>query len=145
MKIDLVSGTARRSPISLRRLAKVYQVGSWAPEAPASIRVAKPYMKLVDSDDGTGSPVNRYGRLMASRWNSPPENAARPSMASGSSRRPTSGRSEVATIPAISTHSQQGEEARRMADVPAQLIRLCVGGEDPDDIIGALDQALKRV
>ena len=48
----------------------------------------------------------------------------------------------VATIPAISTHQQQGEEARRMADVPPQLIRLCVGAEDPDDVIADLEQAL---
>ena len=48
----------------------------------------------------------------------------------------------VATIPAISTHQQQGEEARRMADVPPQLIRLCVGGEDPADVIADLEQAL---
>jgi cystathionine beta-lyase/cystathionine gamma-synthase len=51
----------------------------------------------------------------------------------------------VATIPAISTHQQQGAEARRMADVPPQLIRLCVGGEDPADVIADLEQALKGV
>jgi cystathionine beta-lyase/cystathionine gamma-synthase len=48
----------------------------------------------------------------------------------------------VATIPAISTHLQQGEEARAMADVPPNLVRLCVGAEHPDDIIADLDQAL---
>jgi cystathionine beta-lyase/cystathionine gamma-synthase len=48
----------------------------------------------------------------------------------------------VATIPAISTHQQQGEEAREKADVPPQLIRLCVGGENPDDVIADLEQAL---
>jgi cystathionine beta-lyase/cystathionine gamma-synthase len=48
----------------------------------------------------------------------------------------------VATIPAISTHSQQGEEGRRLADIPQNLIRLCVGAEHPDDIIRDLDQAL---
>lgn len=48
----------------------------------------------------------------------------------------------VATIPAISTHSQQGEEGRKLADIPANLIRLCVGAEHPDDIIGDLEQAL---
>jgi cystathionine beta-lyase/cystathionine gamma-synthase len=32
-----------------------------------------------------------------------------------------------------------------MADIPPQLIRLCVGGEDPADIIADLDQALKAV
>ncbi|MCK7541071.1 MAG: PLP-dependent transferase [Marinilabiliales bacterium] len=51
----------------------------------------------------------------------------------------------VATIPAISTHQQQGEEARSMADVPPQLIRLCVGAEDPDDVIADLERALKAV
>ncbi|MGB9907851.1 MAG: PLP-dependent transferase [Candidatus Saccharicenans sp.] len=51
----------------------------------------------------------------------------------------------VATIPAISTHQQQGEEARRMADIPPQLIRLCVGAENPDDIIEDLNQALNSL
>ena len=51
----------------------------------------------------------------------------------------------MATIPAISTHQQQGEEARRMADIPPQLIRLCVGAEHPDDVIADLDQALKSL
>jgi cystathionine beta-lyase/cystathionine gamma-synthase len=49
----------------------------------------------------------------------------------------------VATIPAISTHQQQGEEGRRLAHVPSNLIRLCVGGEHPDDVIADLDQALR--
>lgn len=48
----------------------------------------------------------------------------------------------VATIPAISTHSQQGEEGRRLAGIPPTMVRLCVGGEHPDDIIQDLDQAL---
>jgi hypothetical protein len=48
----------------------------------------------------------------------------------------------VATIPAISTHQQQGEEGRTLAGIPMNLIRLCVGGEHPDDIIADLSQAL---
>jgi cystathionine beta-lyase/cystathionine gamma-synthase len=48
----------------------------------------------------------------------------------------------AATIPAVSTQQQQGEEARKMADIPPQLIRLCVGGENPADIIADLKQAL---
>jgi len=48
----------------------------------------------------------------------------------------------VATIPAISTHQQQGEEGRRLAGVPPTMVRLCVGGEHPDDVIADLDQAL---
>ena len=34
------------------------------------------------------------------------------------------------------------EEARAMADIPANLVRLCVGGEHPDDIIADIEQAL---
>jgi cystathionine beta-lyase/cystathionine gamma-synthase len=48
----------------------------------------------------------------------------------------------IATIPAISTHQQQGEECRKSADIPPNLIRLCVGAEHPDDIIRDLDLAL---
>ena len=51
----------------------------------------------------------------------------------------------VATIPAISTHPQQGEEGRRLAGIPQTMIRLCVGGEHPDDVMADLDQALKIV
>jgi O-acetylhomoserine/O-acetylserine sulfhydrylase-like pyridoxal-dependent enzyme len=50
----------------------------------------------------------------------------------------------VATIPAISTHQQQGDEGRRLAGIPAAMVRLCVGGEHPDDIIKDLDQALAK-
>ena len=48
----------------------------------------------------------------------------------------------VATIPAISTHQQQGDEGRALAAVPPNLIRLNVGGEHPEDIIADLDRAL---
>ena len=48
----------------------------------------------------------------------------------------------VATIPAISTHQQQGEEGRKLAGIPFNLIRLCVGGEHPDDVVADLEQAL---
>jgi cystathionine beta-lyase/cystathionine gamma-synthase len=51
----------------------------------------------------------------------------------------------VATIPAISTHQQQGEEGRELAGIPANMVRLCVGAEHPDDTIADLDQALARI
>ena len=51
----------------------------------------------------------------------------------------------VATIPAISTHQQQGEEGRKLAGIPPHLVRLCVGAEHPEDIIRALDQALAGI
>ena len=51
----------------------------------------------------------------------------------------------VATIPAISTHQQQGEAGRQLANIAPNLVRLCVGAEHPDDVIADLDQALAQV
>jgi O-acetylhomoserine/O-acetylserine sulfhydrylase-like pyridoxal-dependent enzyme len=51
----------------------------------------------------------------------------------------------VATIPAISTHQQQGEEGRELAGIPANMVRLCVGAEHPEDTIADLEQALARI
>lgn len=48
----------------------------------------------------------------------------------------------IATIPAISTHQQQGEAGRCLAGVSPNMVRLCVGGENYLDIIADLEQAL---
>jgi O-acetylhomoserine/O-acetylserine sulfhydrylase-like pyridoxal-dependent enzyme len=109
--------------------------------------LAKKYMKLVDSDEGQGNEINRYGHLLSFRVDGPPENARKVFdhfkliYRAGDLGRIKS----MATIPAISTHLQQGEEARLAADVPPQMIRLCVGGESPEDIIADLNQALNSL
>ena len=51
----------------------------------------------------------------------------------------------VATIPSISTHQQQGEEGPRLAAITPTMVRLCVGGEHPMDVIADLDQALAKI
>ncbi len=51
----------------------------------------------------------------------------------------------VATIPAISTHQQQGEEGRKLASILPNYVRLSIGLEHPDDIIADLDQALNTI
>lgn len=51
----------------------------------------------------------------------------------------------VATIPAISTHQQQGDEGRDLAGIPPTMVRLCVGAEHPEDVIADLDQALAAI
>ena len=51
----------------------------------------------------------------------------------------------MATIPAISTHQQQGEEGRELAGIPANMVRLCVGAEHAEDTIADIDQALALV
>ena len=146
-KMDLVSANCQTVAEYLQSHPKVYQVDFLGLPSYHLHKVAKKYMKLVDSDDGKGGAINRYGHLMSFRVDGPPENARKVFDGFKMIYRATDlGRiKSVATIPAISTHQQQGEEARRMADVPPQLIRLCVGGEHPDDVIADLDQALKRV
>ncbi|HOW85847.1 MAG TPA: PLP-dependent transferase [Candidatus Aminicenantes bacterium] len=146
-KMDLVSANCQRVAEHLQKHPKVYQVDYLGLPSYHLHGMAKAYMTLVDSDDGTGREVNRYGHLMSFRVDGPPQNARKVFDRFKMIYRATDlGRiKSVATIPAISTHQQQGEEARREADVPPQLIRLCVGAEHPDDIIADLDQALKSL
>ena len=112
-------------------------------------QLASRYLFLVDAEHDAqyGKPVNRYGHLMSFRV----KGGAAPTRRTFDSlqrvwRATDLGRiKSVATIPAISTHQQQGEEGRALADIPPNLIRLCVGGEHPADIIADLDQALASI
>jgi O-acetylhomoserine/O-acetylserine sulfhydrylase-like pyridoxal-dependent enzyme len=146
-RMDLVSANCQKVAEFLQKHPKVYQVDFLGLPGHPLHSVAKKYMKLVDSDDGAGNGVNRYGHLMSFRVEGPPANARKVFDNLKLIHRATDlGRiKSVATIPAISTHQQQGEEARRMADIPPQLIRLCVGAEHPDDVIADLDQALNSL
>jgi len=146
-KMDFVSRNCQKVAEFLAAHPKVYQVDYLGLPSYRLHPIARKYMKLVDSGDGSGNEVDRYGHLMSFRVDGPPANARKAFDAFKIIFRATDlGRiKSLATIPAISTHSQQGEEARRMADIPPQLIRLCVGGEDPDDIIADLDQALNKI
>jgi O-acetylhomoserine/O-acetylserine sulfhydrylase-like pyridoxal-dependent enzyme len=146
-RIDMFSQNTQKVAEYLETHPRVYQVDYLGLPSFPLHQLAKSYMKLVDSDDGTGNEINRYGHLMSFRVDGPPENARRIFDSFRMIYRATDlGRiKSVATIPAISTHQQQGEKAREKADVPPQLIRLCVGGENPDDVIADLDQALKTL
>ncbi len=111
--------------------------------------LASKYMWLVDAehDEYYGKPVNRYGHLMSFCVRGGPEPTRQAFDGLQRIWRATDlGRiKSVATIPAISTHQQQGEEGRKLADIPPNLIRLCVGAEHADDVIADLDQALNKV
>jgi len=112
--------------------------------------LASKYMWLVDSeydDQYNGQRVNRYGHLMSFCVKGGREKTRIVFDAFQRIWRATDlGRiKSVATIPAISTHQQQGEEGRELANIPPNLIRLCVGGEHADDVIADLDQALLKV
>ncbi len=108
--------------------------------------LASKYLWLVDAehDEQYKKPINRYGHLMSFCVKGGAEKAR--TFFDGLMRiwRATDlGRiKSVATIPAISTHQQQGEAGRKLAHIPPNLVRLCVGGEHPDDVIADLDQAL---
>ena len=146
-RMDLLSQNSERVAEFLSQHPRVHQVDYLGLESFHYHPLAKKYMKLADSDDGKGNEINRYGHLLSFRVEGPPQNARKVFdrfkliMRAGDLGRIKS----IATIPAISTHLQQGEEARSKADVPPQMIRLCVGAENPDDIIADLDQALKSL
>lgn len=146
-KIDLVSQNCQKVAEFLSHHSHVYQVDYLGLPSFPLHGLAKRYMKLVDSDDGRGNEINRFGHLLSFRVDGPPQNARKVFdnfkiiFRAGDLGRIKS----IATIPAISTHLQQGEEIRDTADVPPQLIRLGVGAEDPDDIIEDLDQALRSI
>jgi len=103
-------------------------------------------MWLADGADD-GRPVNRYGHLLAFTVRGGQPAARRAFDGLRLIRRATDlGRvKSIATIPAISTHQQQGEAGRSIAAIPANLVRLSVGGENPADVIDDLEAALARV
>ncbi len=51
----------------------------------------------------------------------------------------------IATLNAISTHQQQGEEGRKLAGINPNVVRISVGIEDPQDIIADLEKALAAI
>jgi len=106
--------------------------------------VATRQMWLADGECDYGKPVNRYGHLLGFTVRGGLEAARRVFDGMQLIWRATDlGRiKSIATIPSISTHQQQGEAGRSLAEVPANLIRLSIGAENPVDIIEDLEQAL---
>jgi O-acetylhomoserine/O-acetylserine sulfhydrylase-like pyridoxal-dependent enzyme len=146
-RMDRLSQSCQKVAEFLEGHPRVYQVDYPGLGGSPYKDLARKYMKLVDSDDGNGNEVNRYGHLLCFRVDGPPENARK--VFDGLKlifRAGDLGRiKSMATLPALSTHLQPGEEFRDKADIPAQMIRLCVGAEDPDDLVADLDQALNSL
>jgi O-acetylhomoserine/O-acetylserine sulfhydrylase-like pyridoxal-dependent enzyme len=148
-KVDMMSRSTMKVAEFLARHPAVESVQYLGlPDHPLH-ELASRYLLLVDAehDDQYGRPVNRYGHLMSFCVKGGHEAARRAFDGLERIWRATDlGRiKSVATIPAISTHQQQGAEGRKRAGIPDNLIRLCVGGEHPDDVIADLDQALSRL
>ena len=146
-RMDILSRSCQKIAEFLEQHPRVYQVDYLGLPSSPLHELAKKYMKLVDSDDGQGRESNRYGHLMGFRVEGPPANARKVFdnlkliFRAGDLGRIKS----MATLPSLSTHLQPGEEFREKADIPEQMIRLCVGAEDPGDLMADLDQALNSV
>jgi O-acetylhomoserine/O-acetylserine sulfhydrylase-like pyridoxal-dependent enzyme len=105
--------------------------------------VAAQQMRLVDAEPGDGAP-ERFSYLLGFEVAGGLDAARRVLDGLRLVFRATDlGRvKSVATIPAISTHQQQGDAGRSLGAVPGNLVRFSVGCEHPDDLIADLDQAL---
>jgi cystathionine beta-lyase/cystathionine gamma-synthase len=146
-RIDMLSRSAQKTAEFLEKHRRVESVNYLGLPSHRQHGLARKYLVLADSELENGRPVNRYGHLMSFNVAGSHKDTRDFFDALQRIWRATDlGRiKSVATIPAISTHSQQGEEGRRMSGIPPNLVRLCVGGEHPDDIIADLDQALSRI
>ncbi|MCX6270409.1 MAG: aminotransferase class I/II-fold pyridoxal phosphate-dependent enzyme [Bacteroidetes bacterium] len=148
-RMDLVSRSTMKIAEYLAQHKHVEQVDYLGLPSHPLHKLASEYMFLVDSefDDLYKTRVNRYGHLMSFRIKGGAKATRTVFDAFQRIYRATDlGRiKSIATIPAISTHQQQGEEARKIADIPSNLIRLCVGAEHPDDIMKDVDQALSTL
>jgi O-acetylhomoserine/O-acetylserine sulfhydrylase-like pyridoxal-dependent enzyme len=146
LRVDAWSQSAMRIARFLAKHPAVEAVNYLGLEDHPLHAVASKYLWLVDAehDDRYGKPVNRYGHLLSFRVKGGREAARKVFDRLQRIMRVTDlGRvKSIATIPAISTHLQQGEESRKMASIPQDLIRLSVGAEHPDDLIADLDRAL---
>ncbi len=146
-KVDLMSRSAMRVAQFLQQHPAIESVQYLGlPNHPLH-KLASRYMWLVDAehDELYEKPVNRYGHLLSFCVRGGAEAARKMFDKLQRIWRATDlGRiKSVATIPAISTHLQQGEKGRQLAHIPPNLVRLCVGGEHPDDVIADLERALK--
>jgi len=145
-KMDLLSRNTMKVSDYLAHHKHISQVNYLGLESHPLYKLASQYLFLVDSefDELYYKKVNRYGHLMSFTIDGDALQTRKVFDAMTMIWRATDlGRiKSVATIPAISTHSQQGEEGRKLAGIPSNLIRLSVGGEHPDDIIKDLDSAL---
>lgn len=147
-KMDLMSRNTEKVADFLDNHPQIEQVHYLGLKNHPLHDLASKYMWLVDAedDDHYQKPVNRYGHLMSFCVQGGVEKARIVFDNLQRIWRATDlGRiKSVATIPAISTHQQQGKEGRELAGIPPNMIRLCVGAEHPSDIIEDLDQALSK-
>jgi O-acetylhomoserine/O-acetylserine sulfhydrylase-like pyridoxal-dependent enzyme len=143
VKIEWMSANTSKVARFLSRHPRVQRVDYLGLADHPLHELAARYMRLVDANP----PAPVFGHLMSFTVRGTAEEARQVFDNFRRIYRATDlGRvKSVATIPAISTHQQQGDEGRRLAGILPTMIRLCVGAEHPDDVIEDLDQALSRL
>lgn len=148
-KMDLMSRNAMKVARFLETRPEVESVQYLGLPNHPHHELASKYMWLVDAehDELYGKPVNRYGHLLSfCVWGGAEKARTFFDALQRIWRATDLGRiKSVATIPAISTHQQQGEAARSIARIPPNLVRLSVGAEHADDVIADLEQALSKL
>jgi O-acetylhomoserine/O-acetylserine sulfhydrylase-like pyridoxal-dependent enzyme len=142
LKMERLSESAIKIAQFLEAHSKIESVDYLGLPSHPLHKLAKQYMMLVDSNG-----KNLYGHLLSFKVKGNHESARQVLDNFRLIWRATDlGRIKtIASIPTISTHQQQGEEAREMAGISPQMIRLSVGAEEPGDIIADLDQALSSI
>jgi len=145
MRIAQMSDTALQVSKWLEAHPKINKVHYPGLESYPAHDIAKKYMVMADSNE------NKYSYMLATeiKEDNPGEskNARKFYDALQMIWRATDlGRVKtVATLNAISTHQQQGEEGRKLAEITPSTCRIAVGIEHVDDIIADIEQALDTI
>ena len=145
MRIAQMSDTGMKVATFLENHPKIDRVYYPGLKSYPAHEIAKKYMKLADTNE------NKYSYMLAMeiKEKSPMDsvNARKFYDALQMIWRATDlGRCKtVATLNSISTHQQQGEEGRKLAEIKPSTCRIAVGIEDADDIIKDLEQALAKI
>jgi len=145
MRIAQMSDTGLKVATYLENHPKVDRVYYPGLASYPAHEIANKYMKLADTDE------NKYSYMMAMeiKEKTPKDSVHARKFYDALQmiwRATDLGRCKtVATLNAISTHQQQGEEGRKLADIKPSTCRISIGIEDPDDIIKDLDQALEKI
>jgi len=145
MKIAQMSRSAQKIAEYLENhpmVDKVYYPGL---KSYTSHDLANTYMKLVDSNE------NLYGYMLSVEISEKNQNTTKNTRKFYDGldmiwRATDLGRVKtVATLNAISTHQQQGEEGRAIASIKPNAIRISIGIENSDDIISDLEKGFASI
>ncbi|MFC1527748.1 aminotransferase class V-fold PLP-dependent enzyme [Candidatus Neomarinimicrobiota bacterium] len=145
MKIAQMSRSTQTIAEYLEKHTMVGRVHYPGLQSYASHDLAKKYMKLVDSDE------NLYGYMLSVEIKEKKEGSTENTRKFYDGldmiwRATDLGRVKtVATLNAISTHQQQGEEGRALASIKPNAVRISIGIENPDDIISDIEKGFANI